>query len=85
MVAVVGSTVVYDYFFREPLYSLSVPSEDIPDYVLFLLLGLLVAWFGAVRRRAEEILAERASLLDLTHDTVFVRNMNDGITDPDAC
>ena len=34
----------------------------------------------AERRRAEEILRERASLLDLTHDTVFVRDMNDVIT-----
>src|SRR5882724_7185002 len=34
----------------------------------------------AERRRAEEILRERASLLDLTHDTVFVRDMNDMIT-----
>ena len=34
----------------------------------------------AERRRAEEILRERASLLDLTHDTVFVRDMNNVIT-----
>jgi PAS domain S-box-containing protein len=34
----------------------------------------------AERRRAEEILRERASLLDLTHDTVFVRDMNAVIT-----
>src|SRR6476620_6802095 len=34
----------------------------------------------AERRRGEEILRERASLLDLTHDTVFVRDMNDVIT-----
>jgi PAS domain S-box-containing protein len=34
----------------------------------------------AERVRAEEILRERASLLDLTHDTVFVRDMNDVIT-----
>jgi PAS domain S-box-containing protein len=34
----------------------------------------------AERRRAEEILRERASLLDLTRDTIFVRNMNDVIT-----
>jgi PAS domain S-box-containing protein len=34
----------------------------------------------AERMRAEEILRERASLLDLTHDTVFVRDMNDVIT-----
>jgi two-component system, LuxR family, sensor kinase FixL len=31
-------------------------------------------------RRANEVLRERANLLDLTHDTVFVRDMNDVIT-----
>ena len=34
----------------------------------------------AERRRVEDILRERASLLDLTHDTVFVRDMHDVIT-----
>lgn len=34
----------------------------------------------AERRRAEEALQERANLLDLTHDTVFVRDMSDVIT-----
>jgi PAS domain S-box-containing protein len=32
------------------------------------------------RKRAEETLRERASLLDLTHDTILVRDMNDAIT-----
>ena len=32
------------------------------------------------RKRAEEKLREQARLLDLTHDTVFVRDMNDVIT-----
>jgi two-component system sensor kinase FixL len=34
----------------------------------------------AERERAEETLRERAALLDLTHDTVFARDMNDVIT-----
>ncbi len=34
----------------------------------------------AERRRAEAALQERASLLDLTHDTVFVRDMSNVIT-----
>lgn len=34
----------------------------------------------AERRRAEAKVQERAKLLDLTHDTVFVRDMNDVIT-----
>ena len=32
------------------------------------------------RKKAKETLRERARLLDLTHDTVFVRNMNNVIT-----
>jgi PAS domain S-box-containing protein len=41
--------------------------------------------FGTVqdvtdRKRAEAALRERAQLLDLTHDTIFVRNMNDVIS-----
>jgi PAS domain S-box-containing protein len=80
MVAFVSLGLIYNYLFREPFYSFRIVREDVPDYFLFVVFGLMVAWFGAVRRRAEETLAERASLLDLTHDTVFVRNMNDVIT-----
>ena len=32
------------------------------------------------RKRAEEAVREQASLLNLTHDTIFVRGMNDAIT-----
>ena len=34
----------------------------------------------AERRRMEEALRDRANLIDLTHDTVFVRDMRDVIT-----
>jgi two-component system, LuxR family, sensor kinase FixL len=48
-------------------------------------LGTIVKWYGTNteiedRKRAEEALREQASLLDLTHDTVFVRDMHDVIT-----
>jgi PAS domain S-box-containing protein len=48
-------------------------------------LGNIVQWYGTStdiedRKRAEEALREQASLLNLTHDTVFVRDMHDVIT-----
>jgi PAS domain S-box-containing protein len=48
-------------------------------------LGNIVKWYGTSteieeRKRAEEALREQARLLDLTHDTVFVRDMSDVIT-----
>jgi PAS domain S-box-containing protein len=80
MLAVVLASLAYAYFFAEPIHSFAVNRENLPHYVLFVLFALLVGWFGAVRRRVEEILRERANLLDLTHDTVFVRDMRDVIT-----
>jgi PAS domain S-box-containing protein len=80
MLAVVLASLAFAYFFAEPIHSFAVNRENLPHYALFVLFALLVGWFGAVRRRVEEILRERASLLDLTHDTVFVRDMHDVIT-----
>src|SRR5712671_2300024 len=45
--------------------------------VLFVLLYEITLLYG---RRAEDRLREQARLLDLTHDSVFVRNMTDVIT-----
>ncbi len=47
--------------------------------------GRIERWYGTNtdiedRKRAEEALREQANLLNLTHDTIFVRNMNDAIT-----
>jgi two-component system, LuxR family, sensor kinase FixL len=47
--------------------------------------GKIVKWYGTYtdiedRKRGEAVLLEQAGLLDLTHDTVFVRDMNDVIT-----
>jgi PAS domain S-box-containing protein len=80
MLAVLLASLAYAYFFAEPIHSFAVNRENLPHFALFVLFALLVGWFGAVRRRVEEILRERARLLDLTHDTVFVRDMQDVIT-----
>ena len=94
VLALVLSSLAFDYFFTFPLHSLSVQPSELPYYIIFILFAALVTWFSAVRRRVERDLlqsrdelrrevAERtqqASLLNLTHDTIFVRDMNDIIT-----
>jgi PAS domain S-box-containing protein len=94
VVAVFLSSLAFNFFFTEPVYSFYVARTDVPDYVIFVLFASLLTWFSTVRRRVERELlrsrdelekevAERtqqASLLNLTHDTIFVRDMSDIIT-----
>jgi PAS domain S-box-containing protein len=94
ILAVVLSGLADTFFFIEPLYTLYITRDDLPHFVIFLLFASLLTGFATVRRRVEaELLqarddlqievAERtqqASLLNLTHDTIFVRDMSDVIT-----
>jgi PAS domain S-box-containing protein len=94
ILAVVLSSLSFNYFFTEPRFSFYVTREDVPYYLIFILFALLLTWFSAVRRRVERQLLEsrntlqreivertqQASLLNLTHDTIFVRDMDDIIT-----
>jgi PAS domain S-box-containing protein len=94
VLAVGLSCLTFDYFFTEPLYSLYIRSSELPYYFIFILFAILLAWFSSARRRVElELLqsreelerevaerTQRASLLNLTHDTIFVRDINDIIT-----
>ena len=78
-------------FSMEPRYHLHVSSSEIPYYPSFFALAALIWSFSTVRRRVEEDLRntrdklrieveERSSLLDLTHDSIFVRDMDFVIT-----
>jgi PAS domain S-box-containing protein len=63
---------------------------QVPYFGLFVCCALLVVWFSTVRRRVEEQLlqtrdklvievterTQQASLLNLTHDSIFVRDMD---------
>ena len=94
ILAVVLSGLADTYFFIEPIYTFYISRDDLPHFVIFLLFASLLTGFAAVRRRVERDLvqarddlqievAERtqqASLLNLTHDPIFVRDMSDVIT-----
>lgn len=94
VVAFVLSCVSFDYLFTEPFYRFAISRADLPYFAVFASLALLVSWFGTVRRRIESDLREardnlqievaertqQASLLDLTHDSIFVRDMNSRVT-----
>jgi signal transduction histidine kinase len=56
VIAVVLSTLCFDYLFTEPYYSLAITSRDLPYFLIFVIWGLTVAGFSAVRRRVEESL-----------------------------
>ena len=92
--ALLAAVLSFEYFFAEPRYSLYIHPADRPLFVLFILFAFIIAWFSARRRRIERELREardkldievaertqQASLLNLTHDTIFVRDMSDVIT-----
>jgi PAS domain S-box-containing protein len=92
--ALLLSCVTFDYWFVPPIHSLAISRSELPYFIFFASCTFLVSWFSVVRRRVEAELrqardhlekevAERtqqASLLNLTHDTIFVRDMSDVIT-----
>jgi PAS domain S-box-containing protein len=94
VLAVLLASLSFNYFFTEPLYSLYIHPSDRPFFAVFVVFVSMITWFSSRRRRIEQALrhardeletevAERtqqASLLDLTHDTIFVRDMSDVIT-----
>jgi PAS domain S-box-containing protein len=92
--ALILSSLVFNYFFTPPIYSFYITPADLPYYGVFILFAMLITWFSAVRRSVERDLrhsrdelekevavrTQQASLLDLTHDTIFVRDTADVIT-----
>jgi PAS domain S-box-containing protein len=94
ILALVLAALGFNYFFTEPYHTLYVTRSELPYYFIFILFASFLAWFTAIRRRIErELLQSRdelerevsertqqASLLELTHDSIFVRGMDDVIT-----
>ena len=55
--AIVLSSVGFNYFFTEPRYSFYIAANDRAYFVVFVLFALLIGWFAAKRRRIERELA----------------------------
>jgi PAS domain S-box-containing protein len=56
------------------------PNVALADYLLSLAVIGVTAFLAVQSRSREMVLREQAGLLDLTHDTIFVRNLTDVIT-----
>ena len=72
-----------DYFFTEPRFTIDLSLQqplNLVALVTFLGTALVITSLMAKVRKSFEALREQARLLDLTHDTIFVRDMNDVIT-----
>src|ERR1700730_1386228 len=54
VLAILLSTMYFNYFFAEPIYSLAVSTKDLPYFLTFLAWAVLLAWFSTVSRRIEE-------------------------------
>ena len=53
VLAILLSTIFFNYFFTEPLYTFYVSTRDIPYFLSFLVWAVVVAWFSTVSRRIE--------------------------------
>jgi two-component system, LuxR family, sensor kinase FixL len=77
-----------NYLFALPIFNLRIDyGQDLVLVIAFLLTSLIVTWLiGKARAQTkaalqtDAFLREQASLLNLTHDSIFVRDMNNLIT-----
>ena len=69
------STIGFYWFFIEPVQTIYIYWSNVPYFIVFVAFTLLISWFATIRRRVEAGLREQAALLNLTHDTVFVIDM----------
>jgi signal transduction histidine kinase len=53
VLAILLSTIFFNYFFTEPLYTFYVSTRDIPYFLSFLVWAVVIAWFSTVSRRIE--------------------------------
>jgi PAS domain S-box-containing protein len=87
LIVSVVAIVCLDYFFTDPIFNVSLGETDVVAAAVFgTTAAVIVRLTSRVRKGFEELsrsemhLREQASLLDLTHDAIFVRGIDDIIT-----
>jgi signal transduction histidine kinase len=88
ILTLVLSSLAFNYFYTEPLYSFYIARADVLAFIIFVLFASLLMWFSTVRRRVEQQLlqsndrlgrevAERTRQAALLEDTaVEIRGLN---------
>ncbi len=90
ILSIVLSTGCFSYFFLAPIYSLYFTLGDLPNVIVLVSFAALIVWFSSIRHGVEGQLrqtrdqlqvevverTQQASLLNLTHDTIIVRDMD---------
>ena len=75
VLASVLSIVGFYWFFVEPVQTIYIYWSNVPHFAIFVVFAALISWFATVRQRVEAGLREQATLLDLSHDAIFVMDM----------
>ncbi len=78
--AVLSVLAINFYVLQSRRSFLLLAASDATYIVVFGLAAAFVAWLAATQRRQKDELQQQASLLDLSHDAVFVRDKKDVIT-----
>ena len=66
-----------DFFFIKPIFTFEIQfNEDLPGLASFLITSLVITALVRHVRKLAEVKREQVELLDLTFDTVIVRDMN---------
>jgi signal transduction histidine kinase len=65
VLAVLLSSLCFDYFFTEPLYSIDMNSRDLTHFILFVAWAAIVASFFTVRRQTEDSLRQARDSLQV--------------------
>ncbi len=75
VLASIASIISFYWYFVEPVQTIYIYLSNVPYFMIFVGFAALISRFATIRRRIEAGLHEQAALLNLTHDTVLVMDM----------